>query len=291
MGTQLLIVLLALVGVGTLAGQDHRATLVAIGPMPRYADMARNWGLTEPIVLHAVVGEKGSVDTIWSAGATGIHALAARNAITAVREWRFAPTMRAGRPVIDTILLTITNARGIPVPPLTDDWELWELRATSDSSWLIRLGPPQPATVEYRPDSALRDTVARVAVAQLLTDFVAGHPKSALTTCLRLRTGPSQEALTAEDFALLVRPDMVVDPPVRCPPTIFGMAYVEGQDRIQGVDPVKVTVGDVWAWREDLWRVEIATTRSASGAEVRCAVRRNGDGFTAICRSVSRWVS
>jgi hypothetical protein len=188
-------------------------------------------------------------------------------------------------------MLTIINSKGIPAPPLTDDLELWERRATSDSGWLVRLGPPQPSSVEYQPDSALRDTVARAAVTQLLTNFAAGHPQSALTICLRLRNGPSQEALTAEDYAILVRRDMVVDPPVRCPPTIFGMAYVVGQDRIQGVDPVRVSVGSVWTWRGDLWRVEIATARSAAGSDVRCAVRRSGNGFTAVCRSVSEWVS
>jgi protein TonB len=63
---------------------------------PSYPDDAKQQGIEGTVRLHAVIGEDGRVQSVQPVGGPPLLFSAA---LSAVRDWRYSPTLFEGRPI------------------------------------------------------------------------------------------------------------------------------------------------------------------------------------------------
>jgi protein TonB len=69
---------------------------------PAYPVIAKFNHISGPVVLHAIIGTDGTIQKLEVVSGNSILAMAA---VTAVRDWRYRPTLLSGNPVeVDTYI-------------------------------------------------------------------------------------------------------------------------------------------------------------------------------------------
>jgi periplasmic protein TonB len=79
-------------------------------PMPVYPEIAKTAHIQGTVVLHAIIAKDGSVEQVTFISGPP---LLMRNAMDAVRQWRYQPTLLNGEPVeVDTTISVVFTMSG-----------------------------------------------------------------------------------------------------------------------------------------------------------------------------------
>lgn len=263
--------------------------------VPRNPDFLRMAGVSGEVRARFVVDSAGRPEMGTFRVLSSTHELLSITVRNAVRQWRYAPGRRRGRPVRVLVeehfafVATEDDVAEGRYPPGTG---YADSDVTPDG--LPRRVRTWPSRDLHAPALTVTDARAAqvAAIAAVADSDVLPHPKGiARVVCAALRDSAGRPAdPSIEELAALTRPGVAAFGWRRCPPGFESM--VAPREPIPpGDEPFQMNVGRVAAWATDAVLVKVDYWHGTLGREYLCLAERQpagGEpGWRGRCRLVA----
>lgn len=273
----------------------QRAEPLASNPDPDVRRALAAGGGQATIQARIAVDARGATSVRLVRAADGLWTLFHPHVEQALKRWKFAPAMRDGQPVVDTIELTFRYLPGHSRYAEVLGLPLVERMQTAPGHWTFRYAAPLLAHVGAPPDTAIRRVIVLRAISAL-ADSMTWLPLVPRIICVDLPKSAGDVTPTPAELTSLARPGLMAVDLAHCPQDRYWMNGVwhevpptrprtpnnERAPRFRSFEWIRFdTIGAL---------IEIATDLGGSGDMFVCFVDPRAYDSVARCARRGMWV-
>jgi hypothetical protein len=211
----------------TVTPPNRRAEPIATNPAPNYPEILRRSGQSVLVRMRVVVDTNGRTSRQTRTILVADNPSALMAVDNRIARWRFVPAISNGRPVQDTLDISIRFSDVKDVPLELFDSVAFAGKSPAPGRWEYFVGHAPPDTNAMLPDSAAQFTIAMIMLDTILAQVASTDGKRPdRVACVS--AGPSENAsqLTVENLAQLKRRGVAVTDARRCPRTFHSQPFV-----------------------------------------------------------------